>query len=137
MSITVVLQFVSVAVIVAIGICVAYFTFEMRKVVASLEENALLRKEPAGLHPELRFLELNDWVNTNYLSFLRRASQGWTSPADLITHIPARFEAEAEISADDYLLIGTRGYPEKVAVLLIENENEEFEDHPIEAFEIR
>jgi hypothetical protein len=81
-----------------------------------------LRKELVGLDPEFRFSALNDWVNANYLSFLRRASRGWATPADLIAHIPDYFEAQAEVTTDNFLLIGTRGYPEKVAVRLDDNE---------------
>jgi hypothetical protein len=77
-----------------------------------------LRKELVAMDPESRFSALNDWVNTNYLSFLRRASNGGSTPAHLIAHIPAYFEAQAEISPDNFLLISTRGYPEKVAVRL-------------------
>lgn len=77
-----------------------------------------LRKDVVAQDAEIRFAALNDWVNTNYLAILHRASRGWSSPADLIAHIPAYFEAQAEISAGDILLISTRGYPEKVAVRL-------------------
>jgi hypothetical protein len=79
-----------------------------------------LRKELVAMDPESRFSVLNDWVNANYLSFLRRASNGGYTPAHLISHIPAYFEAQAEISPDNFLLISTRGYPEKVAVRLDE-----------------
>jgi hypothetical protein len=79
-----------------------------------------LRKELLAMNPENRFSALNDWVNANYLSFLRRASHGSSTPAHLIAHIPAYFEAQAEITPDNFLLISTRGYPEKVAVRLDE-----------------
>ena len=171
MSITVVSQFVSLSVIVGIGVSTVYFIL---KAIASLEKvqkgfleelrdhldwreeqiAALvqdisdnlqklddrhstvaeakgdtsngnghfirLRKELVAMDPENRFSALNDWVNANYLSFLRRASNGGYTPAHLISHIPAYFEAQAEISPDNFLLISTRGYPEKVAVRLDE-----------------
>jgi len=79
-----------------------------------------LRKELLASNPENRFSALTDWVNTNYVSFLRRAANGPSTPAHLIAHIPAYFEAQAEISPDNFLLISTRGYPEKVAVRLDE-----------------
>jgi hypothetical protein len=96
-----------------------------------------LRREPLALDPELRFSALNDWVNSNYLSFLRRASRGWSAPADLISHIPAYFEAHAEITADDFLLIGTRGHPEKVAVRLDDHEFDGGGEPPSNRTELR
>ena len=80
--------------------------------------NVRLRREIVGSDPFMRFSVLQEWVATNKLAILHRASKGLARPADLIANIPRYFEAEGEITADRTLLIKTRGYPEKLAVPL-------------------
>ncbi len=80
--------------------------------------NVRLRREIVGSDPVMRFSVLQEWVATNKLAILHRASKGLATPADLIANIPRYFEAEGEITADRTLLIKTRGYPEKLAIPL-------------------
>jgi hypothetical protein len=68
--------------------------------------------------PKARFSVLQEWVSTNKLAILHRASKGPATPADLLANIPQYFEAEGEITGDRTLLIKTRGYPEKLAISL-------------------
>ena len=51
-------------------------------------------------------------------AILYRASRGWNTAADLIANVPTYLEAEAELHEDSVLMIGTRGYAEKVELPL-------------------
>jgi hypothetical protein len=77
-----------------------------------------LRREIVSRDPVTRFSVLQEWVATNKLAILHRASRGLVTPAELIASIPRYFEAEGEITSDRTLLIRTRGYPEKLAIPL-------------------
>jgi hypothetical protein len=77
-----------------------------------------LRKEVISHDPQVRFSVLKDWLNTNTLAILHRASRGCSSASELIATIPPHLEAEAELTPDRMLLINTRGYAEKVAIPL-------------------
>jgi hypothetical protein len=79
---------------------------------------ARLRRDVISQDPQVRFTVLKEWVNTNTLAILHRASRGFTTPAELIVNIPPHLEAEAELTPDRVLLINTRGYAEKVALQL-------------------
>jgi hypothetical protein len=76
-----------------------------------------LRREIVSRDPAIRFAVLQEWVATNKLAILHRASKGLVTPAELMASIPRYFEAEGEIT-DRTLLIRTRGYPEKLAIPL-------------------
>ena len=86
------------------------------------EEGAInsvrLRREIVSRDPAIRFSVLQEWVATNKLAILHRASKGLVTPAELMASIPPYFEAEGEITSDRKLLIRTRGYPEKLAIPL-------------------
>jgi len=82
------------------------------------ENSVRLRREIVSRDPALRFSVLQEWVATNKLAILHRASKGLVSPAELIASIPRYFEAEGEVTSDRTLLIRTRGYPEKLAIPL-------------------
>jgi hypothetical protein len=75
-----------------------------------------LRKEVISQDPQIRFSVLKDWVHTNTLAILHRASRGCASASELIANIPAHLEAEAELTPERVLLIHTRGWAEKVAI---------------------
>jgi hypothetical protein len=77
-----------------------------------------LRREIVSRDPAIRFSVLQEWVATNKLAILHRASKGLVTPAELMASIPRYFEAEGEITSDRMLLIRTRGYPEKLAIPL-------------------
>jgi len=77
-----------------------------------------LRREIVSRDPATRFAVLQEWVATNKLAILHRASKGLVTPAELMASIPRYFEAEGEITSDRTLLIRTRGYPEKLAIPL-------------------
>lgn len=77
-----------------------------------------LRKEVISHDPQIRFSVLKDWLNTNMLAILHRASRGCSSASELIATIPAHLEAEAVLTPERVLLINTRGCAEKVAVPL-------------------
>jgi hypothetical protein len=79
---------------------------------------ARLRRDVISQDPQVRFTVLKEWVNTNTLAILHRASRGFTTPAELIVNIPPHLEAEAALTPDRVLLINTRGYAEKVALQL-------------------
>jgi hypothetical protein len=86
---------------------------------ANLPENSVrLRREIVSRDPAIRFSVLQEWVATNKLAILHRASKGLVTPAELIASIPRYFEAEGEVTSDRTLLIRTRGYPEKLAIPL-------------------
>jgi hypothetical protein len=86
---------------------------------ANLPANSVrLRREIVSRDPAIRFSVLQEWVVTNKLAILHRASKGLVTPAELIASIPRYFEAEGEITSDRTLLIRTRGYPEKLAIPL-------------------
>jgi hypothetical protein len=82
------------------------------------ESSVRLRREIVGRDPALRFSVLQEWVATNKLAILHRASKGLVTAAELIASIPRYFEAEGEVTPDRTLLIRTRGYPEKLAIPL-------------------
>src|SRR5262249_24449422 len=67
-------------------------------------------------HGHIRFSILKDWMSTNMLAVLRRASLEWKTPDDLIAFLPAYLETEAEVLNNQILLIGTPGHNEKLAV---------------------
>jgi len=75
-----------------------------------------LRKEVIGQDAEIRFAVLKEWLSINMLAILRRACGEWKTASDLIAIVPAYFEAEAEIFNSDVLLIGTRGFPQQLAM---------------------
>jgi hypothetical protein len=77
-----------------------------------------LRREIVSRDPAVRFAVLQEWVATNKIAILHRASKGLVTPAELMASIPRYFEAEGEITSDRTLLIRTRGYPEKLAIPL-------------------
>jgi hypothetical protein len=77
-----------------------------------------LRKDVISHDPQIRLSVLKDWLNTNTLAILHRASRGYSSASDLIATIPAHLEAEAELTPERVLLINTRGCAEKVAIPL-------------------
>ena len=77
-----------------------------------------LRKEIVTGDPGVRFAVLRDWMTLNWLAILRRASRGWSTPADLIANIPSYLEPEAEVYGDSVLVVGTRGHAERLAVPL-------------------
>jgi hypothetical protein len=77
-----------------------------------------LRKDVISHDPQIRFSVLKDWLNTNTLAILHRASRGYSSASDLIATIPTHLEAEAELTPERVLLINTRGYAEKIAIPL-------------------
>jgi len=85
-------------------------------------EQSRLRRDTLSRDPELRFTVLQEWVSTNVLAILRRASRPWSTANDLITTIPQYLEPEAEILNHSVLLIGTRGHSVKLAVALEELE---------------
>jgi len=80
--------------------------------------NVRLRREIVSRDPAIRFSVLQEWVATNKLAILHRASKGLVTPAELIASIPSYLEAQGEITSDRTLLIRTRGYPEKLAIPL-------------------
>ena len=75
-----------------------------------------LRKEVIGQDAAIRFAVLKEWLAINMLAILRRACGEWKTASDLIAIVPAYFEPEAEIFNGDVLMIGTRGYPQQLAV---------------------
>jgi hypothetical protein len=81
-------------------------------------DSVRLRREFVSRDPAIRFSVLQEWVATNKLAILHRASKGLVTPAELMASIPRYFEAQGEITADRTLLIRTRGYPEKLAIPL-------------------
>ncbi len=76
-----------------------------------------LRREIVSSDSQLRFSLLKEWISINTLAIQRRAARGWSVPADLIANVPAYLEPEAEI-VDEALVVGTRGYAEKLSVSL-------------------
>jgi hypothetical protein len=83
-----------------------------------MADSVRLRREIVSRDPALRFSVLREWVATNKLAILHRASRGLITPAELLASIPRYFEALGEITADRTLLIRTRGYPEILAIPL-------------------
>ena len=77
-----------------------------------------LRREVFRRDPHIRFFVLKDWISTNALAILHRASRGWNRTNDLIANVPAHLEPEAEIIGGSVLIIGTRGHAEKLAIAL-------------------
>jgi len=75
-----------------------------------------LRREVFGRDPHIRFSVLKDWISTNALAILHRASRGWSRANDLIASVPAHLEPEADIIGGSVLIIGTRGHAEKLAI---------------------
>jgi hypothetical protein len=68
--------------------------------------------------PEKRFSVLKDWLSINALAILHRASRTWKTAHDLIVNVPAYLQPEAELLEGCVLVIGTRNYPEKLALPL-------------------
>ena len=79
-----------------------------------------LRKEVLNEDPEFRFSVLRDWISTNSLAILRRASREWKTTDELIAIIPPCLQPEAEILGERVLLIGTQGHFEKCAIAIRE-----------------
>ena len=75
-----------------------------------------LRRQVFGRDPHIRFSVLKDWISTNALAILHRASRGCSRANDLIASVPAHLEPEAEIIGGSVLIIGTRGHAEKLAI---------------------
>jgi hypothetical protein len=87
-------------------------------------QQARLRKEVIreviSQEPGVRFAALKDWISTNSLAIVYRASHGSAKTTDLIATVPSYLEAQAEIAPDGVLLVSTRGYPEKITIRLNE-----------------
>ena len=77
-----------------------------------------LRREVFRRDPHIRFSVLKDWISTNALAILHRASRGGNRTNDLIANVPAYLEPEAEIIGGSVLVIGTRDHAEKLAIAL-------------------
>jgi len=77
-------------------------------------------REIISQEPKARFAALKDWVSTNSLAIVYRASHGSATTTDLIATVPPYLEAQAEIAPGGILLVSTRGYPEKVSIQLNE-----------------
>ena len=77
-------------------------------------------REVISQEPKVRFAVLKDWISTNSLAIVYRASHGSATATDLIATVPAYLEAQAEVAPGDILLVGTRGYPEKISIRLNE-----------------
>ena len=77
-----------------------------------------LRREVFRRDPQIRFSLLKDWISTNALAILHRASRGGNRTNDLIANVPAYLEPEAEIIGGSVLVIGTRDHAEKLAIAL-------------------
>jgi hypothetical protein len=91
---------------------------EMRRENADLSR---FRRE-ALRRPEFRFTLLKEWVSTNALAIVHRASRSWKSPNDLIENIPSDLEPVAAVLKDSVLLVGTRDHCATLAVPLRELE---------------
>jgi len=81
-------------------------------------DSSLMRKGVLSQDVELRFSMLSDWIAKNSLAILRRATQSFKKVEDLITIIPSSLEPVAEIVNERVLLIGTRGHPDRHAIML-------------------
>ena len=77
-----------------------------------------LRREVFRRDPHIRFSVLKDWISTNALAILHRASRGSNRTNDLIANVPPHLEPEAEIIGGSVLVIGTRDHAEKLAIAL-------------------
>jgi len=77
-------------------------------------------REVISQEPKVRFAVLKDWISTNSLAIVYRASHGSATTKDVIATIPAYLEAQAEIVPGGILLVSTRGYPEKISIQLNE-----------------
>lgn len=77
-------------------------------------------RETISQEPEARFAALRDWISTNSLAIVYRASHGSAKTTDLIATVPPYLEAQAEIGPDGVLLVSTHGYPERIAIRLNE-----------------
>jgi uncharacterized protein YPO0396 len=88
----------------------------------SQSDSSLMRKGLLSQDVELRFSMLSDWLGKNSIAILRRAAHASRKVEDLIAIIPASLQAEAEIVNDRVLLIGTRGHPDKHAIMLDSND---------------
>jgi hypothetical protein len=77
-------------------------------------------REVISQEPKVRFAVLKDWISTNSLAIVYRASHGSATATDLIATVPSYLEAQAEVAPGDILLVGTRGYPEKISIRLNE-----------------
>jgi hypothetical protein len=85
-------------------------------------DSSLMRKGLLSQDVELRFSMLSDWIAKNSLAILRRAAHSSRKVEDLITIIPTSLEPVAEIVNDRVLLIGTRGHPDRHAIMLDDND---------------
>jgi hypothetical protein len=81
-------------------------------------DSAKLRKDLLANDAALRFHLLKEWISTNSLAILRRATTAPASARDLISSAPETLEAEAELLEDRILIVGTRGHDERVALAL-------------------
>jgi len=81
-------------------------------------DSSLMRKGILSQDVELRFTMLSEWLGKNSLAILRRAAVSSRKVEDLIAIIPASLQPEGEIVNDKVLLIGTRGHPDKHALML-------------------
>jgi hypothetical protein len=79
-------------------------------------EYVRVKREIITPHGHIRFSILKDWLSTNMMAILRRASMEWKTPDDLIALIPAYLEPDAEILNNEVLLVGTSGHNEKLAI---------------------
>jgi hypothetical protein len=77
-------------------------------------------EETISQEPEVRFAALKQWISTNSLAIVYRASHGSAKTTDLIATVPSYLEPQAEIEPGGILLVSTRGYPEKIAIRLNE-----------------
>jgi hypothetical protein len=77
-------------------------------------------EEIISQEPEARFAALKEWIATNSLAIVYRASHGSAKTTDIIATVPSYLEPQAEIGPGGILLVSTRGYPEKIAIRLNE-----------------
>ncbi len=99
----------------------------------SQTDSSLMRKGILSQDVELRFNMLSEWLAKNSLAILRRAAVSSRKVEDLIAIIPGSLQPEAEIVNDRVLLIGTRGHPDKHALMLDDHETNTATPTPVDA----
>ena len=85
---------------------------------AASADDETIGREVLDHDSKLRFKLLDEWVNRYLVAILRRASRPWTAPQQLVEGIPYRLRPETEVLGKDILLIGTKDWTERIAVLL-------------------
>jgi len=98
-------------------------------------DSSLMRKGILSQDVELRFNMLSDWLGKNSLAILRRAALSSRKVEDLIAIIPPSLQPEGEIVNEKVLLIGTRGHPDKHALMLDDNDTNTATPTPMDAVE--